>query len=192
MFRNATRRTAAADAILTAIVIATAVTITVPAGADTFVGIYADEGRTLCSLYPAPYSPVTLWVWVQPGQDGMMCVEYEIVIPFNVIDAYTQVNPAAGYHIGDAIVPPGAEVCFPGCVTDWIWIHQVMCLVTDANPSIVTLEPHDDAGILRATTCAEPAPWYEEMTKINDMFFNQGCCLAAEESSWGAIKSILR
>ena len=191
MFRNAARRTAAADAILTAIVIATALLTSAPAGAATSVGIYADEARTQCSLSPVPFNPVTLWVWVQPGETGMACVEYEIVTPPNVIEAYTVVNPLAGYQIGDAIVPPGATVCFPVCVEDWIWIHQVMCLLTDTAPSIVTLEPHGDLGIMRATLCHDFSA-YEEMTKINDMYFNQGCCLAAVESSWGAIKSILR
>ena len=192
MFRKAVMWMASSDAVLKILIIATAIAIAVPAGAVTYVGIYADENHTQCSLYPAPYNLVTLWVWVQPGDDGMMCVEYEIVTPYNVIDAATIVNPLAGYHIGDAIVPPGATVCFPSCWTDWIWIHQITCLVTDAGPSIVSLEPHGDLGVIRATTCAEPEPQYEEMTKINDMFINQDCCLSSEESSWGAIKSILR
>jgi hypothetical protein len=182
---------ASADAVLKFLIITTAVAIAVPAGAVTYIGMYADEAHSQCSLYPAPFNPVTLWVWVQPGEDGMNCVEYEIVVPANVIDAATIVNPLAGYHIGDAIVPPGATVCFPACQTDWIWIHQVLCLVTDANPSIVALEPHDDYGIMRTETCVDFGT-YQEMTKINDMFINQECCLSSEESSWGAIKAILR
>jgi hypothetical protein len=64
--------------------------------------------------------------------------------------------------------------------------------VIDVAPSIITLDPHDDYGILRATTCIEPEHPVEEMTKINDLFLNQGCCLATQPSSWGAIKSLLK
>jgi hypothetical protein len=163
-----------------------------PAEATTYIGMYADEGHSECSLYPAPYQLVHFWVWVQPGEDGMVCAEYEITTPPNVIQAATIVNPAAGYHIGDAIVPPGATVCFASCQTGWVWTHQLACLVTDTGPSIITLDPHDDYGIMRSTNCIDFGDPYETMTKINDMFLNQGCCLANEEASWGAIKSLLK
>jgi hypothetical protein len=160
--------------------------------ATTYIGLYADDAHAECSWYAVPYQLETFYVWVQPGADGMTCVDYEITTPSNVIQAATVVNPAAGYHIGDAIVPPGATVCFAACHTDWVWTHQLMCLVTDVNPSIITLDPHDDYGILRSTNCIDYGDPYETMTKINDLFLNQGCCLATEESSWGAIKSLLK
>ena len=158
----------------------------------TYIGMYADEAHTQCSAYPLLYQVVYFWVWVQPGEDGMMCVEYEITVPANVIEAATIVNPEAGYHIGDAIVPPGALVCFPSCKTEWIWIHQLTCLVISETPSVITLDPHDDYGILRATNCVSPGDPYEAMTKINDMFLYQDCVLSSRPSSWGAIKSQLR
>ncbi len=160
--------------------------------AKSYIGIYADEEHSECSSYPTPYMLVSFWVWIQPGADGLICADYEITTPSNVIDAATIINPAAGYQIGDAIVPPGATICFPTCQADWIWTHQLQCLVTDATPSIITLDPHDDYGILRVTTCVEPEPTVEEMTKINDLFLYQGCCLSTETSSWGAIKSLLK
>jgi len=122
----------------------------------------------------------------------MSCADYEITTPSNVIQAATIVNPEAGFHIGDAIVPPGSTICFATCQTDWVWTHQLTCLVTDSEPSIVTLDPHDDYGILRSANCVEPGDLYETMTKINDLFLNQGCCLSNEQASWGAIKSLLK
>jgi hypothetical protein len=168
------------------------ISITVPVYSATYIGLYADQAHSECSIYPPVFQLVYFWVWVQPGEDGMVCAEYEITVPANVIEAATIVNPAAGYHIGDAIVPPGSTVCFPGCQTDWIWTHQLNCLVIDFTPSIITLDPHDDLGIMRATNCIDFGDGYETMTKINDMFINQGCCLATEQSSWGAIKSLLK
>ncbi|MCK4549586.1 MAG: hypothetical protein KAU49_05435 [Candidatus Krumholzibacteria bacterium] len=162
------------------------------ADATTDIGIYVDEGHSECSSYPALYQVVNFWVWVLPGNDGMICVEYEITTPANVIEAATTVNPEAGYSIGDAIVPPGATVCFPTCRTDWIWIHQLTCLVTDSVPSIITLDPHGDYGIMRALNCIEPGEHYETMTKVNDVYLFQECVLANQESSWGAIKSLLK
>ncbi len=162
------------------------------ADATTYIGIYADEVHSECSSYPAPYLLVSFWVWVQPGADGMICVDYEITTPPNVIEAAALVNPEAGYHIGDAIVPPGSTVCFPTCRTEWVWTHQLQCLVTDVAPSIITLDPHDDYGILRASSCIEPEYPAEEMVKLNDLFLNQECFLATQASSWGAIKSLLK
>jgi hypothetical protein len=170
----------------------TLTTLSVPVHSTTYIGLYSDEGHSECSVYPQLYQIVYVWVWIQPGEDGFLCAEYEITVPTNVIDAATIVNPAAGYHIGDAIVPPGTTVCFPDCLSDWVWTHQMTCLVTDFNPSIITLDPHDDIGILRSANCVDFGDGYEEMTKINDMFINQGCCLSTETSSWGAIKSLLK
>lgn len=168
--------------------------ISIPSSADatTYIGLYADEAHSECSWFGAPYELATFWVWVQPGGNGMICVDYEITTPSNVIQAATIVNPEAGYHIGDAIVPPGATICFPSCRTEWVWTHKLQCLVIDTSPSIITLDPHGDYGILRATTCIEPGYPVEEMTKTNDLFLHQGCCLATQASSWGAIKSLMK
>lgn len=170
----------------------TLISISVPAYSTTFIGLYADDAHSECSLYPVPYELVYLWVWIQVGEDGLNCADYEINTPSNVIQAATILNPAAGYQIGDAIVPPGSTVCFPTCQSGWIWTHQLTCLVTDTAPSIVTLDPHDDYGVLRSENCVDYGEPYETMTKINDLFLNQGCCLATQSSSWGAIKSLLK
>lgn len=172
-------------------IVLTLILIAVPVNSTTYIGLYADEAHSECSLYTAPFTLVYLWVWIQPGEDGLNCADYEITTPPNVIQAATILNPAAGYQIGDAIVPPGSTVCFPSCQTDWVWTHQLTCLVTDTTPSIVTLDPHDDYGILRSENCVDFGEPYETMTKINDLFLNQGCCLATQSSSWGAIKSLL-
>ena len=189
MHRNTLRPSSAAGAFF---IIITLISISFQADATTYLGLYADEAHSECSSYPTPYQLVNFWVWVQPGEDGMICVEYEITTPANVIQAATIVNPAAGYHIGDAIVPPGATVCFATCQTDWIWTHQLTCLPIDSAPSIITLDSHEDHGFMRATNCIDPGDPYETMTKINDLYLNQGCCLSNEESSWGAIKSLLK
>jgi len=168
------------------------ISIPSPLTATTYIGMYSDEAHSECSHYAVPFQLVAFWVWVLPGEDGMLCVDYEITVPSNVIQAATIINPEAGYQIGDAIVPPGSTVCFPTCRNDWIWTHQLQCLIIDTTPSIITLDPHDDYGVLRSTTCVEPLYPVEEMRKLNDMFLNQSCCLATRESSWGAIKSLLK
>ena len=187
-------RIAIRSAFMAMILLFVIVLVTIPSltSATTYIGMYADQEHSECSSYPALYQVVNYWSWVQPGEDGMLCVEYEITTPANVIEAATTVNPAAGYHIGDAIVPPGATVCFPTCVTDWIWIHQLTCLVTVATPSVISIDPHEDYEVLRSINCIEVGDSIETMTKINDLFLFQGCCLSTTESSWGAIKSLLK
>jgi hypothetical protein len=185
------------SSILSVLIAALLITALLPAapssaGRATYIGIYADVYHNECSYYATPFEVATFWVWVRPGEDGMICVDYEITVPANIIQAATIVNPDAGYHIGDAIVPPGSTVCFPACKTDWIWTHQLTCLVIDANPSVITIDPHDDYGFLRAINCIDFGDSVEEMVKINDLYINQGCCLATESSSWGAIKSMLQ
>jgi hypothetical protein len=189
MVHSYLRRAAAAGLICTASIL---ISIPFPLTATTYIGMYADEPHSECSSYPVPYQLVSFWVWVLPGEDGMLCVDYGITVPSNIIQAATIINPEAGNQIGDALVRPGVTVCFPACRTGWVWTHQLQCLVTDAAPSMITLDPHGDYGILRSTTCVEPGYPVEEMRKVNDLFLNQECCLATRESSWGAIKSLMR
>ena len=168
--------------------------ISIPSSAEatTYIGMYADQEHSRCDSYPPLYMLMHYWSWVRPGEDGMLCVEYEITTPANVIEAATIVNPAAGYHIGDAIVPPGATVCFPTCVTDWIWIHQLTCLVTVATPSQISIVPHEDYEVLHAINCIEVGDSIETMTKLQDLYLFQDCWFSTTESSWGAIKSLLK
>ena len=111
----------------------------VVAGHIPYIGLYADDGHSDCDWEGPAFSTPTFWVWVLPGDDGIYCAEFEIIVPLNVINAFTETNPAAGYHIGDALVAPGTTLCFSVCQTDWVWTHRLLCLVTDAIPSLILI-----------------------------------------------------
>jgi len=74
-----TLRPAVAAGVIFAVIVLTSIAF--QADATTYIGIYADEVHSECSSYPAPFMLVSFWVWVQPGADGMICVDYEITTP---------------------------------------------------------------------------------------------------------------
>lgn len=156
-----------------------------------YIGMYADENHSDCDWTGPLYSTVTFWVWVLPGDDGIMCAEFQIVTPANVINASTVPNPEAGYSIGDALIAPGTTICFPACRTDWVYTHTVTCLILDSSPSQIRIEPHGDYGTVRAAACTDPLTDVE-MVVLTNMYINQTCAIGARPSSWGAVKQLLR
>ena len=157
-----------------------------PPPAPSMIGLFADEARTDCVVRnPGGFNQFVMWIWVLPGENGMICAEYQIATPYNVI--VTDLVPNATVVWGDPITSPGVSICFDQCHTDWVWTYQVVFWVTDTSPSMITVEPHEASGGIFAGTCEEGYPT-EEMNVYVNLFINQD--IGTEESSWGSIKRV--
>lgn len=167
--------------------------------ATAYVGLYADgERSSWCVNGEVPYT-VELWVWVLPGGRGMICVEYGLSYPENVITGTYTMNPENVCSILPVIECgfPYEEDCFFECSWSWMWAMHQTIFVTDSNETMIEIIPNEYTGFLRVNNCDEGYP-PEPVIKFTNLYINyepdRPECLgtAADESSWGAIKSLYR
>ena len=164
------------------------------AGPTTYMGLYADEGHSECSFYsPAPYTQVTMYIYIFPSDVGMKLAEFAIVYPTNVI-ALTA-TPNSDITLSNGTLEGGISVNFGNCHQEPVWTHTQGLLVMDSNPSVVELvyDPGLPAGkqYLTIASCEEGFPTYEAVL-LNNLYLNQECVIANEETSWGAIKDLYK
>jgi hypothetical protein len=81
---------------------------------------------------------------------------------------------------------------------DWFWIVNQRVFVTSPTQTVISVCEHPDYGEYRVVNCeagnpAEPVRKFTELY-VNRIFYLDPMCavLAAEPSSWGAIKAIMR
>lgn len=164
----------------------------VNAGPQAFIGIYADEARSLTRVdVPAPYMGWTTWIWVQPSDLGMICSEFMVTNPPWVLNTGTVVNPAHSVALGDPFT--GYSICFGTCNLDWTWLVQLSALPTAAGtPGFVNIVAHPDAGAFQVANCEDGYP-IESLILLNNLGINQDAefAIGTETSSWGAIKSMV-
>ena len=162
----------------------------VNAGPQTLIGLYVDSGHTVCRQdIPVPYQQFTVWVYVLPGDDGMICAEYRLSAPSWLIIAGTTVNPAHSIALGDNFT--GVTICFAGCQSDWTWTYQFnMFPMSSGIPDYMNVLPYPNYG-LNAYNCLPGYP-IEEMIVLNNLGLNRDCdiTVGTETVSWGAIKNM--
>jgi hypothetical protein len=144
-----------------------------------------------CKLLPTPlYSIVDCWVWVLPSGNGMMCAEFGIEWPANVVPMSISVHPDLACA-GD----PGAcesPYCFTGCKTGWTWVLKRSIMFLNDEQATARFIPDPSSGILAVRTCAPGNP--AEACVTAPILLNVGYCPydAVERSTWGSIKSLYR
>lgn len=141
-----------------------------------------------------PFYPVEMWVWALPGELGMVCVEYTVEYPANVVRSTVTFPPGLVRLAGDIV--GGLSLCFPECRYDWCRTAHQLLYVADAAHSVLGIGPHPDTGLSRFAVCTEGYP-LEPFTVLTNLYINYGpaepeCgATAAETASWGAIKGML-
>lgn len=160
----------------------------VSAGPVAYMGLYSDAAHSVCSQpVPAPYAAFVCWHWVLPSDLGTICAEFKITIPAVYFSTLTTVNPEHSVALGDPL--NGVSICFADCQTDWFWTYQLNMLPTVADPAVILVEAHPDAGAYQVANCTEGYP-IEPATLLNNLHMNEDCIVGTETSSWGAIKGM--
>lgn len=157
-----------------------------------YVGLYADGTHLSTSVNTAAFVPFQIWIWWLPSEHGLMATEYRVSIPSNVYVSASVGNPMLQVLLG---CPPFWEnyICayFSGCASDWVYTHQLTCLLTDPTPGLIEILPRSGESVIWAANCEEGYP-LEPVTILNKFGINQGGVIAVESQSWGAIKSLYR
>ena len=116
--------------------------------------LWGDEAMTSCEVQTTPYTPFTIYVFLDPGPDGAFAAEYKLIGPpghFSTSNAKAAF--VSGATIGVPFGAPGMAAPFLTCQADLVWIWQVTCMGPNADPGFYILGPNDDSGALRVASC---------------------------------------
>lgn len=140
-------------------------------------------------MNPGGIFPFEMWVWCLPSWNGMICSEFGICYPPNVIQSTVTWNdPIISVMFGD--LPSGLSVCYTICQWDWTWICHQTCYLTDTSVGLIELCPHPDVGVYQFANCNPGYP-IEPIVRLSHLCLNQFCSIGLEDASWGAIKSMM-
>lgn len=163
----------------------------VSAGPLHYIGLYTDAGHSVCRAdIPAPYVGFTTYVWMLPADTGIICAEFKLTAPAWLLNIGTVENPGKSVVLGTPYGVDGVSFCFANCQTDWVWLFEISQLPTAAAlQDFVYVGIRPDAGAYQVASCLPDYP-IEPLTILNHLALNQDCIVAAESSTWGAIKGM--
>jgi hypothetical protein len=162
------------------------------------IGLYADDQHSSCATTAMMPTVVDMWIWCYPDDViGMMCAEFMVTYPANVIASTVTKNvPIISVDMGD--YASGYSVCFTECHYDWTWPGHQALYVTSADATKCSVVKHPDEEILcvQMADCTEGFPIYcvcgcpSLWLNLDDDPCHDPC--PTEETSWGAIKELIK
>jgi hypothetical protein len=160
-----------------------------------FMGIYTADDHSYWCATGVGFYPVEIWIMCLPGPLGVICNEFSLCYPPNVIQSTVTKNMTIiSVDMGD--LPSGWSVCYILCQYDWFWIAHQTLYVTTPDPAVIEVCPHPGVGVYQIANC-EPGYPVEPCAVLTNFFVNYGpeepeCQgTATEDASWGAIKSMM-
>ena len=93
--------------------------------------------------------------------------------------------------MGDAVNGAGISLGFLSCQTEPFVIYNWMMLPLATTPGYLMVEPNTSTGKLIIADCTEPYRPELPADVYNYFGFNETCMVGTQESSWGAIKSLM-
>lgn len=155
-----------------------------------YVGLYADGTHSITSVKPPAFVQFQLWIWWLPSERGLMAADFDVAFPANVVVLASVQNPQLCVCLGRCLGPHFCPL-FDSCQPDWVWTHQLTCMVTDPAPGFIEIGPLPGTTEIYAANCEAGYPM--EAVAVFDRFgINQDAVVGVEPQSWGAIKSIYR
>lgn len=157
------------------------------------LSLWADEAMNSCEVIgQAPYSPFTVYVFLQPGIDGAFAVEYKLAVLTGHFATATSPAPfVGGATIGTWVGPPGISAPFNDCQEETVWIVALTMMAPNETSGLYKLQRNDTSDFLGVATCPGSRPLAEAIATTS-FGYNTACDPTAEESSWGAVKSQYR
>jgi hypothetical protein len=121
----------------------------------------------------------------------VFAAEYQLVLPTNLIVQVTTPSPLIAIVKDNPVGPPGVSIGFESCQMNPLVVYQFGMFPIDANPSYIQIIQNDDTGKLIIANCEEPLRPEMPCAVYNYFGWHASCNIATEESSWGAIKSMM-
>lgn len=160
-----------------------------------YIGLFADENHTSWCVNGEAFYGCEMWVWVLPSERGVMCVEWKVEYPDNVIPSTVTIGwPDITCDLEDPT--RGYSACVLDCRFEWFWLFKQDLYVVSAEQTHCEIVPHLDAGAYQVASC-EPGYPIEPVIKLSDLYVNREpndpvCAgVGTSGTSWGAIKRIM-
>jgi hypothetical protein len=171
-----------------------------PASAQ-LISLWADADMTSCSVTPGMGGTFDLYICVEPDTRGVFGAEFSITNPSPAIfftppgevtwNSAAQVTVSMGSFFGS-----GISLGFNQCINVPMWIASYNFTNYEMNPVFFTLgvattgDPPVVQDHINVAICDEAHTKVEGFA-YNHFGINQGCEIGTEETSWGAIKSMM-
>jgi hypothetical protein len=167
----------------------------------SYIGLYCDENHQSRCISGVGNYEILMWIWVLPGVDGLLGVEFALEYPSGIIPSNVERNPIFPTQISLLNSVEGVATSASECLEDWTWVFRQTVHVTAADPMEVRIkgasigEIHYDTPI--HTSCEEGFPIYE-LHVLNYFYINYSgseheCdVIGTESTTWGAIKGLFR
>jgi len=162
------------------------------------ISLYADGLRSHSAYCAVPWgysvAKIEMWVWCQPGENGLRGVECAVAYPSNVVADRVTYNSDLAARQGTLL--DGISAGFGTCQWDWVWVAHQTLYMSSLDQTYLEVAPHPAVGFFRFFNCGEGNP-AEPCLKGTNLPLNAAApCLPPEtaigagRSTWGAVKSL--
>lgn len=161
-----------------------------------YIGLFIDEDRTSSCVTGVGFYPVEIWISCLPNPaTGMLCAEFMLTYPPNVIQSTSTTTPLMCVTLGT--IDTGMSACLCECAWSWTWLFHQMLYVTDPTPTEINIVKHPDPYVQCVQFANCDAGYPLECVKVFTKFLiNQECPpenpIGTERTSWGAIKGLYK
>lgn len=178
------------------LIIAAVAMLAAPVNAQ-LISLWADEGMTECDVKGVVMAgEFDFYVFVEPDVRGIFGTEFKLVQPHTgiFVVGVPYDNPAADIKVaGGSWFGDGMALGFGHCHEATFWITRFTMVAYDVTPGWYTIIPVSgpvQQATINVAICDEPHTKLEGFA-YNELGFNDDCRVGTEESSWGAIKSLM-
>lgn len=158
---------------------------TVHAGPRSYTGLFLDADRITNVLwYSTPYTFFTMWVWILPGDNGLVDIEYDLTVPSWLLNLPPTTNPYFTMNCDEEFF---CTVDFCGCRSnEWFWISQNDFFTLEVKVGDIFFTGWGET--IKAHSCLAGNP-EESITLLSNITINY-VPPSVESASWGAVKSL--
>ena len=158
---------------------------TVHAGPRSYIGLFLDAYHCSNVLwYSAPYTIFTVWVWIYPGDNGLVDIEYDLTVPSWLIKLSHTKNPLIIINCDEEFFCT-VDLC--ACRSnEWLWISQNPFITLEVKLGDIFFAGWGET--IKAHSCLAGNP-EEHITLLSNITINY-MPPSVESASWGAVKSL--
>jgi hypothetical protein len=162
----------------------------VPASAQVY-SLWGDVEMNSCSAEVGQYGQFDVYLMIEPGPLGVRAAEYMVTGIAGLTSVVSEEVAPTTLTQGAPLGPPGYTCSFASCYTDAfvVW-HWTFFNMVAGNTGTIMVGDHETYEHLTVAICDEDRT-EADATVYNYFGVNTGCVVATEESSWGAIKSMM-
>jgi len=139
-----------------------------------------------CQLYfSPPFFAFELVISIRPDEKGVIGADLKVDCPASVQFGAVTENPLIVSSSGS--IQSGLSFALSECQYSPFWTHQITCYLMNGSTGFICMSPYPDLG-LNVKSCESGNPVYPASGA--GVWLGLNNTWAAEETSWGAIKSL--